>query len=309
MSPNIDTCDVRHTAGGATAALALAVLLLWGADAAAGKLDDVRDATDDGSSADDGGDDDDDDGGGLGEALADEAGEAFADALFDAAASRAQDVRFRAYPYADGGGWVVDTGEEAPRAPGAPVAPQQGAIALTERVSPAPTGALSSASLRLTLDYAYDWGGVHRPTAALALDTAAGLGGRADFTSYLEPREGKPADFLGIGSADLTLRVADSPRVAPYLGIGWRYLADGDAFRNGFNALFAIDVFPVRPLVVSATAEGGNLGDAMYLHFRAALGASLQHLEIFAGYDAVVIRGGGDAIVFHGPVAGIRGWL
>jgi hypothetical protein len=318
MSRKEDTCGARHTVRG-TAAFALVLVLLWGAGAAAGKLDDVRDATSGGDdSADDSGDDDGDDGDGngggageeLGEELADAAGEAFADALIDAASERAQNVRFEAYPYAHGAsGWVVDLDDALPAALNDIARNEPGTIALTDRVSPLQSGALSSASLRLALDYGYDWDVLHRPTAALSLDTAAGLGARADFTSYVEPREGRAAEFLGIGSANLVLRVADSPRVAPYLGIGWRTLVDGEAWRNGVNGLVAVDVFPVRPLVVSAIAEGGNLGDAAYVHLRATVGALVRRVEVFAGYDAVVIRGGDDCVVFHGPTAGLRAWF
>jgi hypothetical protein len=298
MSRNEHTCGAKSTAeplrAGALQLCCLGLALLLATGAAAGKLDGVRDATAE-TGDDDEGDGDDSAAAGAGEALADAAGDAFMDAILSAASARAGNVRFAAYPYADGfDGWIVDLaadGEEGPPAPpsNAPLAP---------------------VSFRFSLDYAYDWGEVQRPAIALALDTSSGFGLRADYTSYVEPLPRGALDYLGIGTLDATLRVVDAPRVALYLGLGWRYLADGDALRNGFNCLLAIDAFPVEPLVVSAIAEGGNLGAAGFLHGRLALGALIQRLEIFAGYDATIIAGAeGDPIVFHGPVAGIRGWL
>jgi hypothetical protein len=192
-------------------------------------------------------------------------------------------VRFARYPYADGvHGWVV-----------------------SEAVAPLP-----SASFRFSMDYAYDWAQVHRPAISLSLDTASGFGLRADYTNYVERLPDGAHDYVGIGTLDAMFRMVDASRVALYLGLGWRYLPDDEALVNGFNSLLAIDVFPVRPLVASAIAEGGNLGAAGFFHGRVTLGALIQRLEIFIGYDAVIIGDGKEnPIVFHGPLAGIRGWL
>jgi hypothetical protein len=269
---------------GAPPLLAFALALLPAARAASGKLEDVKDATaDDGDDQGDEDGDDSDDDDGAGDAIAEAVFAALGHAIVDAAQERAEHVRFGLYPYADGAaGWVVREGAAA---------------------------ALPIASFRFSLDYAYDWDRVHRPAVTLALDTAAGVGLRAELTNYFERLPGGALDYLAIGTLNAMFRVVDTPRVAPYVGLGWRYLAAEGAMRNGFDCLFAADVFPVRPLVVSAIAEGGNLGRAGFLHGRLTLGALVQRLEIFAGYDAVIIGDGEDPVIFHGPVAGIRGWL
>ena len=79
----------------------------------------------------------------------------------------------------------------------------------------------------------------------------------------------------------------------------------GDARAGG--VLYAYGRFDIAKL--TAIAEGGNLGEAGYFHLRGTLGAFVRRFELFAGYDAVIIKGGGDAVVFHGPVAGIRAWF
>jgi len=279
---------------GAPALIAFALALLPAARASSGKLEDVKDATAQGGddSDDDGDSDDDDDG--AGDAISDAFFAAIGHAIAEAARERAASVRFGRYPYADGApGWVV---------PG-DAAAQDGAA------GPEAAVPLPFASFRFSLDYAYDWGEVHRPAVSLALDLSAGVGFRADLTNYVERLPGGALDYLAIGTVNAMFRVADAPPVAPYVGLGWRYLAAPDALRNGFNCLLAADVFPVRPLVVFAIAEGGNLGRAGFFHGRLTLGALVQQLEIFAGYDAVVIGGDGDPVIFHGPVVGIRGWL
>jgi len=313
MSRRDNTCGVRHTARRTAAACAAFGFLLSGLGASAGKLDDVRGAT----SGDDDDDDDDDNGGGDngggdgneggGDSLAGAVTEAFADALFDAAAARSQNTRFRRYPYAGGSnGWIVDLED---RGAFVQLAPKDDSIVeLSTAVAPEPES-LAQVSLRLSLDYAYDWDVVHRPSLAVALDTSAGVGVRADLTTYVETSEGDAPDTLEIGTANFLLRLGDSPSVASYIGVGWRYSIDGGTWHNGVNGVFALDVFPVKPLVVSAIAEGGNLGEAGYFHLRGTLGAFVRRFELFAGYDAVIIKGGGDAVVFHGPVAGIRAWF
>ena len=278
----------------------LVLALLFSTSASAGKLDAVRDATDDDSGggsneSGDGGDDSDESGDGVGAAV----GEALWQVIFDAAAERAGRVRFAPYPYADGhGGWVVPEPAEYGEPATAPEGP-----AVLPRVS-----------FRFSLDDAYDWDRVHRPAIVLALDTSSGVGLRADYTNYVERLPAGRLDYLGIGTLDAMFRMLDARRAALYLGLGWRYLVDplahGAALVNGFNSLLSLDVFPVRPIVLSAIAEGGNLGAAGFFHGRLTLGALVQRLEIFAGYDAVVFgTGGEDPIVFHGPVVGIRGWL
>ena len=303
MSLSPYTCGAKNTvrplSAGALQLHCLALALLVSASASAGKLEDVRDATD-GDTGDTGSSDDDDGdsndaGDDLGDGLAEAVGAAFMDAIIDAGAARADRVRFAPYPYADGfGGWVVPGNEDDVEA----------------LMGPEATATLPRVSFRFSLDYAYDWDRVHRPAISLALDTASGVGLRADYTNYVEPLPAGQHDYLGIGTLNAMFRMLDARRVALYLGLGWRYLVDGEANRHGFNSLLSMDVFPVRPLVFSAIAEGGSLGAAGFFHGRATLGALLQRLEFFVGYDAVVFGPGDeDPVVFHGPVAGIRGWL
>jgi hypothetical protein len=292
MSRRKHTCGAENTVGllalGSLQLHCFGLVFLISTSAWAGKLGEVRDATEGTEGADDDDDtgdagDGDDTGDDLGGDLAEEASETVMSAILSAAVMRAESVRFARYPYADGvRGWVV-----------------------SDAVAPLP-----SASFRFSMDYAYDWEQVHRPALALSLDTSSGFGLRADYTNYVERLPEGAHDYLGIGSLDAMFRMVDATRVALYFGLGWRYVPDNEALVNGFNSLLAIDIFPVRPLVVSAIAEGGNLGAAGFFHGRVTLGALIQRLEIFIGYDAVVIGDGREnPIVFHGPLAGIRGWL
>ncbi|MCK9461509.1 MAG: hypothetical protein M0R80_17905 [Proteobacteria bacterium] len=307
MSQRPHTCGEKNTVEplgrGSLQLHCLVLALLVSTSASAGKLDDVRDATDDGSggsgndaSGDSSGDDSGDD---SGDGLAEAVGAAFMDAIAAAAAERAGRVRFAPYPYAEGhGGWVVPE----------PTADDEAATA------PEGPAVLPRVSFRFSLDDAYAWERVHRPAIVLALDTSSGVGLRADYTNYVERLPAGRLDYLGIGTLDAMFRMLDARRAALYLGLGWRYLVDpsarGAALVNGFNSLLSLDVFPVRPIVLSAIAEGGNLGAAGFFHGRLTFGALVQRLEIFAGYDAVVFGTGDEnPIVFHGPVVGIRGWL
>ena len=161
-------------------------------------------------------------------------------------------------------------------------------------------------SMRMSAEYAYDLdGGIHRPGGGLLLDSNIRVGLESAWSVYIEPLTGGMYDELVFGDVNVFFRVAQDEHAESRLGVGARLMLDGDQVDAGFNATWALDVFPVDPLVLSLSIDAGNLGYAFVSHSRATVGLMLSRVELYAGYDVKTI----DAIVFHGPLGGLRVWF
>jgi len=160
--------------------------------------------------------------------------------------------------------------------------------------------------LRLSGEYAYDVdGAVHRPGGAMLLDTSLRIGLESSWNVYVEPLAPNATDELTFGDVNVFFRLAQDDWAEFRLGVGANLMLDGGRVDAGFNGTFALDVFPVDPLVLAVAFDAGMLGDAFALRARGTLGIMLSRLELFAGYDVHTI----DNILFHGPVAGARVWI
>lgn len=160
-------------------------------------------------------------------------------------------------------------------------------------------------SIRLLGEYAYDLYGVHRPSVYASIDTSFRLGLETGWTHMMERLGDGTIDRLNIGDVNATFRIVQHPSMQVRIGFGWRYMTDEQGLDNGFNYTVGFDVFPIRPLVIAGSIDIGNLGKAFLLHGRLALGLNLGPVEIFVGYDAMLI----GPVVLHGPLSGVRIWL
>lgn len=130
-----------------------------------------------------------------------------------------------------------------------------------------------------------------------------------DLSPHLERR---PLDALTLGSAAFMVGFVMLPRVQVSAGIGANAMIDGrvglgqervDAF--GVNGTFRATVLPVRPVVLRARLDVGQLGVAPAVLGRATAGVIIGRFEAFGGYEA---RRVGD-VVLHGPTVGGRMWF
>ncbi len=76
----------------------------------------------------------------------------------------------------------------------------------------------------------------------------------------------------------------------------------------GIDALYGMDLYARRPLVVHLELHAGSLGSAFVGQARAAIGVQLWTLELYAGYDHTVVMGESKAKL-GGPVVGGRAWF
>jgi hypothetical protein len=87
-----------------------------------------------------------------------------------------------------------------------------------------------------------------------------------------------------------------------YAGVGGRGMFSRPRTRGGVNLLYAAELYPIRPVVITASAEVGNLGDAFTSRLRSTVGVQMHRVEAYIGYDWVNIGG----VDLHGPMAGVR---
>ncbi len=255
----------------------------------AGKLgsmrSEVRGSSSSESSADDDSSDSDDDGdGGDGSAGA-SVGAAIAEVIAETNAKQGRPV-FASYPYRNGHtGWVHRNGRKpALDAPGKPW------------------------SLNVALEGASLGDQVWRASVAAEISWRR-LSLRNDTGLYLE-RPAADASYLG--SAAFCVAFLMQPNVVWKLGLGPGYLIDARRVDDptrldaaGANLSTTVDVFPVRPVVLSGRADFGNLGAAKTFLVRGTVGFAVRRFEGYGGYE---YRGVGN-VRFGGPVFGVRLWF
>ncbi len=165
---------------------------------------------------------------------------------------------------------------------------------------------MSNLTASIAPEYSYDFDNVHRPSIYAMFDTSIRLGLETGWNFLLEPLDGDELDSLVIGDINGTFRFAQSNRAEFKAGIGARLMFDGGKYSAiGFNFTYGFSVFPIKPMVFSASVDLGNLGMAFTVHGRVSVGVSLLGWEPYIGYDVLFI----EPIVFHGPTAGLRKWF
>ena len=170
----------------------------------------------------------------------------------------------------------------------------------------------NASALRLAAEGSYIDPNINRFGFSALLSTAQHIEFGTDWSLFTEKlRPGDPAlpeggtDRLWMGTFDVSFLFAQSQYAQFRAGVGLRTLLDsiqGNEF--GFNALYAMDFYPARPLVLSMRADIGSVGEALVARARATAGVILGHVELFAGFDQTWL--GPEA--FGGPLVGVRLW-
>lgn len=106
------------------------------------------------------------------------------------------------------------------------------------------------------------------------------------------------------------------PRAVWWIGVGGVWvdrqlpLEDHHEGGSGLSGTTSLDLFPLRPFVLSARVDAGriakgSLDGAVVLRGRATAGVMLRRLELYAGYEGKLL---GDQVL-RGPVLGLRTWF
>ena len=160
-------------------------------------------------------------------------------------------------------------------------------------------------SMRLLIDNSNDFDGLNRVNGRFFIETVCRLGLEAGW-SYLRERLADGSyDSLHLGDVTVTICALQMESLQFHFGVGCRWLADPGDSTGGLNLLLSGDYFPVKPVVLSAVIDGGNLGAASVIHCRGTVGVVHRHGELFTGYDWLRI----GSVDFQGPLVGLRFWF
>jgi hypothetical protein len=154
-------------------------------------------------------------------------------------------------------------------------------------------------------DYGTNFSGIQWVGGNVLVETTARIGMETDFRFLQEDLSFGQHDSLWLGDANAFWRFAQSDQTQMRAGVGFNYLADEFHADFGFNFTYAIDWYPVQPLVISAEMDVGSLNEATLFHVRTTAGLTWRGAEAFVGYDLYDI----DHFQAQGMVAGIRLWF
>jgi hypothetical protein len=112
----------------------------------------------------------------------------------------------------------------------------------------------------------------------------------------------------GLGQAHVDFRFAQSERAQFRVGAGIRHRLVSGSVSEGFDALYAIDVFWPRQVATTLEVSGGSLGrNGWAFEARATLGYLLGPIEAYAGWDGIWLGAPNQqAESLGGPVLGAR---
>ncbi len=167
-------------------------------------------------------------------------------------------------------------------------------------------------SARLQAGYGHNLDGVSSWEASFLWSSHHRLSLETGWTAFQEQRSrpggGEDLDQLVLGDLNLMWRFAQSRKAEMFAGVGARFLHDplatDSGWEHGVNFTYQLYAYPLRPLVVHASLDGGTVGQAELFQGRLTVGATLRRVEFFTGWNALVV-GGED---LSGPVFGLRGW-
>lgn len=203
---------------------------------------------------------------------------------------------FDEYPYANGyDGYVHIEGRSAPMAQdpdGRSILARTGAMQLAVE-----GGWLDPTIQRVGLSARISGG--HR----FEIDTS--WSGYQEILGPQDNTSGRLIDALWFGDINLTYLHAVGESVQMRSGMGARAMLDGPDTTWGVNFTYGVDIYPVRPLVISASVDLGNVGSALYRGARATVGVMVGRVEFYGGWDGVWV----DEIALGGGLLGVRTYL
>ena len=139
----------------------------------------------------------------------------------------------------------------------------------------------------------------------LLVETAPRFGVAASFNHLEERLRSGGRDALQIGDCNLVYRFAQGEWAEFRTGLGLNWLNDCRGTDLGFNFTYAVDLYPRKPWVLSATIDAGTLGHAGLFRFRTTAGVVFHGIETYAGYEYTDI----ERTHWNGLVAGLRIWF
>ena len=102
---------------------------------------------------------------------------------------------------------------------------------------------------------------------------------------FYEKLSATQSDRLWIGSIGAHYVFAQSERAQLRSGLGLRVMPDGNDQFMGAYFSYGMDLYPMRPLILSVNGDIGGLNGAAVGTLRATLGAIVDQVEVYGGYE------------------------
>lgn len=206
-----------------------------------------------------------------------------------------------AYPYAENRrGWLVDESESVP----ATITPDEAKVINAKRPRLFGTGGTVRGEWSDCGD------GLERYAVAaqvsftyLRLDT--------EWQRYIEHLPGGGTDSLTLGSIGAAINIAADDTVTVIAGLGLSTFHDRYGNESGWYGKLGVDLFPIRPLIISVEIHGGWIradefdSETFLGGGRATAGLIWNRFEAYGGWQATWI----ESVTLDGPVAGLRLWF
>jgi hypothetical protein len=185
---------------------------------------------------------------------------------------------FTRYPYANTPGYLVDPGSQVPT---------------------------SSFAVRLDADYVEAFDHLDLINGHILVSTTSRIEFDARIQHLGETMPGGPDDELWIGDCNVMFRFAQASFAQFRAGLGINWLNDPSQTDLGFNFAYGVDLFPVKPLILSTVLDAGTLGHAGLFRLRSTAGVAYKRLEFYTGYEYTDI----GRTHWNGLIGGVRLWF
>jgi len=159
-------------------------------------------------------------------------------------------------------------------------------------------------ALRFDADYVDAFDNLDRFNGHMLISTSSRLELDARFQHLAERLDDGSQDQLWMGDCNLCYRFAQSDFAQFRAGLGINWLNAPGQTDLGFNFIYGADIFPVKPLVLSAVLDAGTLGHAGLFRFRTTAGVVYRSVEIYTGYEYTDI----GSVSWNGLIGGVRLW-
>ncbi|AKF11470.1 hypothetical protein [Sandaracinus amylolyticus] len=127
------------------------------------------------------------------------------------------------------------------------------------------------------------------------------------YSGYLEPRDAG-FDALAIGRLGIGARLIDEEVAQLRIALAVRHFQDWIGPQFGVDAILGVDVDVYESVVLGLEGSFGTIGETFSAQARASLGVRIDSVEIFAGYDHLVLQpfdSSQRAVELGGPMIGV----
>lgn len=132
-----------------------------------------------------------------------------------------------------------------------------------------------------------------------------------EWQRYIEHLPSGATDSLTLGAIGAALAIPADDALTVLAGFGLSTFHDRYGDESGWYAKLGVELFPIRPLIISAEIQGGFIradefdSETFLGGGRATVGLIWNRCEAYGGWQATWI----ESVTLDGPVAGLRVWF